>query len=65
MGVRTSGTAGRISVKRNSLARKKVTKGSSNILQSCVALGANILFERQIRDALKVSFNAFKVSLKG
>ena len=55
MGMRRSGNAGRTSVNRNSLARKKVTKGSSNILQSCVALGANILFERQIRDALKVS----------
>ena len=47
MGMRRSENAGRTSVNRNSLARKKVTKGSS--------LGANILFERQIRDALKVS----------
>ena len=65
MGMRRSENAGRTSVNRNSLARKKVTKGSSNILQSCVALGANVLFERQIRDALKVSLNALKVSLKG
>ena len=40
---------------RNALSKKKVVKESPNILQSCVALGANVLFERKVQNVLKVS----------
>jgi hypothetical protein len=41
-------------IRRNMLARKKMAEESPSILQSCVALGGKVLFERQVRLVLEV-----------
>lgn len=41
-------------IRRNMLTRKKMAEESPSILQSCVALGGKVLFERQVRLVLEV-----------